>query len=110
MTSAVAIALHLADEPYGFRNPRRIRDDLLPCPCLKRQQMQLARLAPQQSAKEETATGAWNQNVEIERRSKVKQEIISNPSKETKLLMEVALLTDLVRQLADRVRQLEAKQ
>ena len=41
--------------------------------------------------------------------SSVRKEIISNPSKETKLLMEVALLTDLVRQLADRVRQLEAK-
>jgi len=42
--------------------------------------------------------------------SSVRKEIISNPSKETKLLMEVALLTDLVRELADRVRQLEAKQ
>jgi Uma2 family endonuclease len=47
---------------------------------------------------------------EIERRSKVKQEIISNPSKETKLVLEVALLTDLVRDLAERVRQLEGKQ
>lgn len=42
--------------------------------------------------------------------SSVRKEIISNPSKETKLMLEVALLTDLVRQLADRVRQLEAKQ
>jgi hypothetical protein len=42
--------------------------------------------------------------------SSVRKEIISNPSKETKLLMEVALLTDLVRELADRVRQLEGKQ
>jgi hypothetical protein len=42
--------------------------------------------------------------------SSIRKEIISNPSKETKLLLEVALLTDLVRQLADRVRQLEAKQ
>jgi len=50
---------------------------------------------------------AFNQ---VERNSKVKQEILRNPSKETQLLMEVALLTDLVRQLADRVRQLEAKQ
>lgn len=47
---------------------------------------------------------------EIERRSKVKQEIISNPSKEAKLLAEVALLTNLVRDLSDRVRQLEGKQ
>lgn len=50
---------------------------------------------------------AFNQ---VERQSKVKQEILSNPSKETKLIMEVALLTDLVRQLSDRVRELEAKQ
>lgn len=42
--------------------------------------------------------------------SSIRKEIISNPSKETKLLMEVALLTDLVRELADRVRQLEARQ
>jgi len=47
---------------------------------------------------------------EVERQSNIKKEIISNPSKETKLLMEVALLTDLVRELADRVRQLEGKQ
>lgn len=46
---------------------------------------------------------------EIERRSKVKQEIISNPSKEAKLLAEVALLTSLVRDLSERVRQLEQK-
>jgi hypothetical protein len=50
---------------------------------------------------------AFNQ---VERQSNVKQEILRNPSKETKLLMEVALLTDLVRELADRVRQLEGKQ
>ena len=42
--------------------------------------------------------------------SSIRKEIISNPSKETKLLLEVALLTDLVRELADRVRQLESKQ
>ena len=42
--------------------------------------------------------------------SSIRKEIISNPSKETKLLLEVALLTDLVRGLADRVRQLEGKQ
>jgi hypothetical protein len=42
--------------------------------------------------------------------SSIRKEIISNPSRETKLLMEVALLTDLVRQLADRVRQLEGEQ
>lgn len=50
---------------------------------------------------------AFNQ---VERQSKVKQEILRNPSKEAKLLMEVALLTDLVRELSERVRQLEAKQ
>ena len=42
--------------------------------------------------------------------SSIRKEIISNPSKETKLLLEVALLTDLVRELADRVRELESKQ
>ena len=42
--------------------------------------------------------------------SSVRKMAIRNPSKETKLLMEVALLTDLVRELADRVRQLEGKQ
>ena len=42
--------------------------------------------------------------------SSIRKEIISNPSKETKLLLEVALLTDLVRELAERVRQLEGKQ
>lgn len=47
---------------------------------------------------------------EIELRSKVKQEIISNPSKEAKLKAEVALLTTIVRDLAERVRQLEGKQ
>lgn len=41
--------------------------------------------------------------------SSIRKEIIKS-SKEVKLLMEVALLTDLVRDLADRVRQLEAKQ
>ena len=50
---------------------------------------------------------AFNQ---FERQSNVKKEILRNPSKETKLLLEVALLTDLVRELSDRVRQLEAKQ
>jgi hypothetical protein len=42
--------------------------------------------------------------------SSVRKMAIRNPSKETKLLLEVALLTDLVRELADRVRQLEGKQ
>ena len=42
--------------------------------------------------------------------SSVRKMAIRNPSKETKLMLEVALLTDLVRELADRVRQLEGKQ
>lgn len=42
--------------------------------------------------------------------SSVRKETIRNPSKETKLVLEVALLTDLVRELSDRVRQLEDKQ
>jgi hypothetical protein len=42
--------------------------------------------------------------------SSVRKMAIRNPSKETKLMLEVALLTDLVRELAERVRQLEGKQ
>lgn len=44
---------------------------------------------------------------ETEKLSKVKQEILLNPSKEHKLAMEVGLLTDLVRQLSKRVEELE---
>ena len=44
---------------------------------------------------------------DIERMSRVKQEIIRNPSKEAKLVMEVALLTETVRVLSERVKQLE---
>jgi hypothetical protein len=47
---------------------------------------------------------------EIERRSKVKQEIINNPTKEARLIAEVTVLTEMVRVLSDRVNQLEKKQ
>jgi hypothetical protein len=47
---------------------------------------------------------------EIERRSKVKQEIINSPSREAKLIAEVTVLTELVRVLTDRVNELEKKQ
>ena len=47
---------------------------------------------------------------EIERRSKVKQEIINSPSREAKLMAEVTVLTELVRVLTDRVNELEKKQ
>ena len=43
---------------------------------------------------------------EIERRSKVKQEILNNPTKEAKLMAEVTVLTELVRVLTE----LEKKQ
>lgn len=46
---------------------------------------------------------------EIERRSKVKQEILSNPSKEAKLIAEVAMLTEVVRVLSERITKLENK-
>jgi hypothetical protein len=46
---------------------------------------------------------------EIERRSKVKQEIINNPSQEAKLRIEVALLTECVRAMSDRITALENK-
>ena len=39
--------------------------------------------------------------------SSVRKMAIRNPSKETKLMLEVAILTDLVRELSERVRQLE---
>jgi NAD-dependent SIR2 family protein deacetylase len=47
---------------------------------------------------------------EIERRSKVKQEILNNPSKEAKLIAEVTMLTEAVRILSQKVDQLEKKQ
>lgn len=47
---------------------------------------------------------------DIERRSKVKQEILMHPSKETKLIAEVAQLTEMVRVLSARVAELETKQ
>ena len=37
------------------------------------------------------------------------KEIIRNPSKEAKLVAEVAILSELVRVLSDRVTELEAK-
>lgn len=46
---------------------------------------------------------------EIERRSKVKQEILNNPSKEAKLIAEVTMLTEAVRILSQKVDQLEKK-
>jgi hypothetical protein len=47
---------------------------------------------------------------EIERRSKVKQEILNNPTKEARLIAEVTVLTEMVRVLSDRVNELEKKQ
>lgn len=46
---------------------------------------------------------------EVERRSKVKQDILMHPSKEAQLRAEVAVLTELVRVLSDRVAELEVK-
>jgi len=45
---------------------------------------------------------------DIERMSKIKQEIIRNPSKEAQLIAEVAMLTEMVRVLSDKVFELEA--
>jgi len=47
---------------------------------------------------------------EIERRSKVKQEILNSPSKEAKLIAEVTMLTEAVRILSKKVDELEKKQ
>ena len=46
---------------------------------------------------------------EIERRSKVKQEILNNPSKEAKLISEVTMLTEVVKVLSERISKLENK-
>jgi hypothetical protein len=46
---------------------------------------------------------------EIEKRSKVKQDILMHPSKEAQLAAEVAVLTEMVRVLSDKVNELEAK-
>jgi hypothetical protein len=46
---------------------------------------------------------------DIERMSKIKQEIFRNPSKEAQLIAEVAILTEAVRVLAARVKELESK-
>jgi hypothetical protein len=47
---------------------------------------------------------------EIERRSKVKQEILNNPTKEAKLIAELTMLTEAVRILSKKVNELEKKQ
>ena len=46
---------------------------------------------------------------DIERMSKVKQEILRHPSKEAKLIAEVVVLTEMVRVLSARVSELEGK-
>jgi hypothetical protein len=46
---------------------------------------------------------------EIERRSKVKQELIKSPSKESKLQAEVIALTLAVNALVERIKALENK-
>ena len=44
---------------------------------------------------------------EIERRSKVKQDILLHPSKESMLIAEVTVLTEMVRVLSARIAELE---
>lgn len=46
---------------------------------------------------------------DIERMSKVKQEILRHPSKESRLVAEVAILTEMVKVLSARVAELEGK-
>ena len=46
---------------------------------------------------------------DIERRSKVKQALIVHKSKEAMLSAEVAVLTELVKVLSDKIAELEAK-
>ena len=45
---------------------------------------------------------------DVERLSKIKQEILRNPSKEAQLIAEVAMLTEMVRVLSAKVTELEA--
>ena len=46
---------------------------------------------------------------DIERMSKIKQEILRNPSKEAQLIAEVTVLTELVKVLSAKVSELEKK-
>ena len=46
---------------------------------------------------------------DIERMSKIKQEILRNPSKEAQLIAEVTVLTELVKVLSARIAELEGK-
>ena len=46
---------------------------------------------------------------EIEKRSKVKQEILQHPSFEAQMKVEVAILTEMVRVLSARIAELENK-
>jgi hypothetical protein len=46
---------------------------------------------------------------DIERRSKVKQTLIVHKSKEAMLIAEVAVLTEMVRVLSDRIAQMDAE-
>ena len=46
---------------------------------------------------------------DIERMSKIKQEILRNPSKEAQLIAEVTVLTELVKVLSAKVSELESK-
>jgi hypothetical protein len=46
---------------------------------------------------------------EIERRSKVKQEILQHPSFEAQMKAEVIVLTEMVRVLSDRIAEMEAE-
>jgi hypothetical protein len=46
---------------------------------------------------------------DIERMSKIKQEILRHPSKEAKLIAEVTVLTEMVKVLSARVSELENK-
>ena len=47
---------------------------------------------------------------EVEKQSKIKQMIITHPSREAKLIAEVTVLTEMVRVLSDRLNELEKKQ
>jgi hypothetical protein len=76
------------------------------CPCPREIDMRppIGLSIPHRATPEEDE--AFN---DIERMSKIKQEILLNPSKEAKLIAEVTVLTEMVRVLSDRVKELENK-
>ena len=70
LVAALAGRVRLVIQHDGLFSPGSdvpISNDLLPCPCSKRQQMQLAIFAAQQSTEKKTPSGAGDKNVTVQR-------------------------------------------